>query len=200
MSWSEHVNYIVKEASKKLGIIRRVFADSDMTVKEQLYKQLILSKLEYCGNVWDPYLLGQQQSLERIQKRAARIILSNWDVCYADALNELNWPSLHTRRLANRQILCYKILNGLIDIPASYYFQFRHCRDFRSTHEYQLQGKFARTNTCKYSYFYRTVNDWNSIPLNVILSPSLQCFKNSLHLVNNVAQSCALNKCDICRI
>ena len=38
----------------------------------------------------------------------------------------------------------------------------------RSKHEYKIRPKVARTNYFKYSFFHRYINDWNSLPSEVI--------------------------------
>ena len=50
----------------------------------------------------------------------------------------------------------------------------------RSKHDYKIRPKVARTNYFKYSFFHGYINDWNSLPSEVMSSPSLQSFKVSL--------------------
>ena len=51
LSWSSHVNSLASDASRKLGITARVFNKCNRQVKCNLYKQIILSKLDYCSTV-----------------------------------------------------------------------------------------------------------------------------------------------------
>ena len=48
---------------------------------------------------------------------------------------------------------------------------------FRHVDDYSLKTNFARTTIFKYTYFNRIVEMWNSIPLDIRLSPSLTAFK-----------------------
>ena len=98
LSWSSHINNIVCESYRKLGIISRVFYYSSQYVKNKLYCQIVRSKLKFCNTVWDPYHLYLQRKIERVQKRAGQIVLSAWGIPYCNILKELRWLSLHQRR------------------------------------------------------------------------------------------------------
>ena len=195
LSWSRHVDIIVRESYRKLGVICRVFYSCGSYVKNLLYYQIVRSKLDYCSTVWDPYQLYNQRALEKVQRRAGRIVVGRWDVNYTDILKELEWISLHQRRCLSRNILCYRIVNDLIDIPFSNYFTFRNVRPLRSSHDMQIECKFARTDVCKYSYFYHTIVNWNNLSGKIIDANSTSLFKTLLK--DSIRQDDHAN-CHIC--
>ena len=86
-------------------------------------------------------------------------------------------------------------MNNHIDIPFDKYFNYPNCRQLRSSHELELAPKFARTNLCKYSYFYRTVEEWNGLPSDILCSLSCAGFSSSLR---DYMYNCEHNSCDIC--
>ena len=52
LSWSSHVEMIVNDSCRKLGLVRRVFGNCDKDIKTKLYNQLVKTKLEFvplCG-------------------------------------------------------------------------------------------------------------------------------------------------------
>ena len=51
---------------------------------------------------------------------------------------------------------------------------------FRHVDDYSLKTNFAWTTNFKYTYFDRIVEMWNSIPLEIRLSPSLTVFKSGM--------------------
>ena len=55
--------------------------------------------LEYCSTVWDPHLLKDNNKLEKVQRRAARWITSNynWSSSVTSMLELLQWHTLTTR-------------------------------------------------------------------------------------------------------
>ena len=100
LTWSCHVDYIIKKASKSIFILIRArrFRFSHHTMCT-LYIWYIRTTLEYAAQVWHSGLTQEQHdSLERIQKRCLRIILGTQYGNYRTALEALSMQSLHDRR------------------------------------------------------------------------------------------------------
>ena len=72
--------------------------------------------------------------------------------------------SLELRRKYLSLVQMYKIILGYCDINCHHYFDIIGLTRTRSKHEYKIRPKVARTNYFKYSFFYRYINDWNSLP------------------------------------
>ena len=100
LSWQMHVNYIVNNANRMLGYLRRNFSMAPSSLKLLLYKSLVRSKLEYASSVWDPGLEFLINNLESVQNRSARFILSNYSrsSSVSSMKATLNLPSLSLRR------------------------------------------------------------------------------------------------------
>ena len=106
LSWEPHVDYIVGRCYSKLWILRRLKqlgADSeDLT---EIYQTQIRSILEFAAPVWHPAITGELRlKLERVQKSAFHIILSDNYTSYRAARKVLGLNTLHARR----QSLCKK--------------------------------------------------------------------------------------------
>ena len=89
-------------------------------VKEGTYKGLVRPVLEYGSSVWDPYTLGLQEKLEKVQNSAARFVTRNYtqeEGSTTDILEHLKWESLKKRRKVKRLVLLYKGLKGKTRIP-----------------------------------------------------------------------------------
>ena len=76
------------------------------------------STLEYDAIVWDPYKLQDIQSIEKIQRQAARYIkndyCSRFDGCVREMLQDLKLQPLQQRRLESRLVMMYKIVRGMV--------------------------------------------------------------------------------------
>ena len=106
LSWSAHVDDIVKRCNRRLWILRRLkkLGADDEDLKE-IYQTQIRNILEYAAPVWHPSLTGEQRhKLERIQKSALHIILTDRYTSYTFACKALKLDTLHTRR----EYLCKK--------------------------------------------------------------------------------------------
>ena len=106
---------------------------------------VILSKLDYCSSVWSPHLKGLQYILEKVQKRAAQIVLGNYHDNCCTLLKTLNWLPLHVRREMTRNTVLYQILNKYIDIPFEIYFRLRKVRPLRKANNLQIEYKKSHT-------------------------------------------------------
>ena len=71
-----------------LGLIRRSFSPSlNLSMKMKLYLTLVDSQLMYCTPIWHPYLQKDiQNNIERIQRRATKFILNDYDSNYKTQL------------------------------------------------------------------------------------------------------------------
>lgn len=78
---------------------------------------------------------------------------------------------------------CNILLMGLYDLDLSYYLvstDSSTCKyNLRHT-IYQFKIRYARTNVLKLSYFFRIVKSWNSLPLHLRKTESLDDFKDCL--------------------
>ena len=106
LSWTPHVEYIVGRSNKKLWILRRLKKwGADQDDLKEIYLTQVRSILEFAAPVWHPALTGEQRvKLERVQKSAMHIILSDDYKSSSSARKLLGLRTLHDRR----QLLCKK--------------------------------------------------------------------------------------------
>ena len=85
LSWTDHYNFISKNAYSQLSLIRHSFSSAcPLSIKKLLYTSLVRSKLTYCSQVWCPMLLKDISNLERnrIQRRATKYIIGHSALSY----------------------------------------------------------------------------------------------------------------------
>ena len=71
----------------------------------------------------NPYLRKDVDMLEKIQRRATKLIPGLRDLTYEERLNECGLTTLETRRLRGDQIEVFKILNGYENIDSNIFFR-----------------------------------------------------------------------------
>ena len=96
-----------------------------------------------------------------------------------DMLEDLNWDTLETRRSKSQVTMMFKIINGLVDIPAADFVTPASTRT-RSHHGKKLRQYATSTDTLKYSFFPCTIPLWNSLPATLAEAPDLVSFKRGL--------------------
>lgn len=115
LTWKQHVSNIVRSASFKIYMLRRLRSLGTPTEELRgVYLTFILPKLMYASPAWSSSLtLTQQQQLERVQKRAFRVIMGPAYRDYEHALSHLSLPRLSAR---HREALV-KFGEGLLRHP-----------------------------------------------------------------------------------
>ena len=98
LDFGKHINSIVGRANRVLGMIRISFACLNIQMFLNKYTALVRPLLEYCVQVWSPYKIGQIKLLERVQRRATRLVPQLKYLCYDDRLAQLGLTRLEERR------------------------------------------------------------------------------------------------------
>jgi len=80
-----------------------------------LHKSMLRSHLDYCCPVWSPYRKRDIEALEKVQKRATKMIPALKNLPYKDRLKACNMSTLHYRLVIGDMIETYKILSGKYD-------------------------------------------------------------------------------------
>ena len=84
-----HIHKMVQKANKVLGVINQTFKYLDPNIMCLLYTSLVHPHLDYASNIWNPYLLEDMRTIEKIQRRATKLI-----------------PSLKQCTYVSRKIIC----------------------------------------------------------------------------------------------
>ena len=178
LSWNTHVSNIVNKGNRTLGVLRRNLQISSPTLKSIAYKSLVRPILEYSSAAWDPYTQHNIDKIEMVQRRAARYALNNYNrtSSVTDMLKELGWDTLELRRKRQRLSLMYMFQNDLAEINKQKYLAPK-ARTSRHLHKYSYKVPPSKTNYHKFSFFPRTIKDWNTLPINTVEAPSLVSFK-----------------------
>ena len=96
-------------------------------------KELIIVRphLEYCIQAWRPYRKKDIDMLERVQRRATKMIPKLRNISYEMRLKECGLTTPETRRLRGDQIEVFKILNGYENIDRNISFTVKEERRTR---------------------------------------------------------------------
>ena len=182
LRWNIQVDKAVKKASQSLGMLRRNISGCSRSTKELAYNSLVRPRLEYASSVWDPHTDCLKTSLEAVQRRAARFVRADYSrySSVAAMLDKLKWEPLEIRRRRSRLILFYKAVNVLMAVPTD---ELKHPQrptrrcPHPTCHFTELH---SNTDTLRYSFFHRTIRDWNNLPDEIIKSSSIDKFKKAI--------------------
>ena len=122
----------------------------------------LLAKLEeYCIQAWRPYLKKDINVLERVQKRATKLISGLSEMGYEERLKILGLTTLETRRLRGDLIDVFKILKRYENIDQQVFFDMS--QSSLRGHSLKLNKKKVRLDVAKFSFSNRVVNEWKSV-------------------------------------
>ena len=109
----------------KFWLIRRTIAYKEKQLVVPLYKAIVRPHLEYCIQAWRPYRKKDIDKLERIQRRATKIIPELRVLSYESRLLQCGLTTQETRRLRGDQVEVFKIVNGYEDVDRNMFFKLK---------------------------------------------------------------------------
>ena len=80
-----------------------------------LHKAMVRPHVDYANSIWSPYKKRDIEAIEKVQKRATKLVISLKKLPYKERLLQLNLHTLKYRRLCGDMIEVYKITHDMYD-------------------------------------------------------------------------------------
>ena len=177
VKFSAQCSKAANSANASLAMIKRNIVTRNKKTIVKLYKALVRPKLEYCVQAWRPFLKKDIEVLEKVQRRATKIISECKGLNYEKRLKVTGLTTLEARRNRGDTIEVFKTVKGLNKVDCNQFFKFSKNTMTRG-HRLKLGKNRSRLEIRRNFYSNRAVNLWNTLPEDVINANTVNIFKN----------------------
>ena len=149
--------------------------------KKNLYISFVRSQLTYCSVVWRPHLIKDITTLEKIQRRASKYILSDVSSDYKSRLSSLNMlPLMMQLELYDILLFIKSLKYPSESFNILVFASFCSGSSRSATHlKLQLSPANRSTNRIRHFYFSRLPRLWNYLPT-INLEKSVMSIKSDI--------------------
>ncbi|VDM03593.1 unnamed protein product [Schistocephalus solidus] len=122
---SSHCSKGAKSAIAVLHAIRRAFLDFDEDLFAKIFGTFIRPALEYPVQAWKLWTVQDQNCLERVQRKATKMVMSQSSLPYPTRLMNLHLFPLSYRQIRGDLVHTFSIVKGLVCcLEISDFFEF----------------------------------------------------------------------------
>ena len=187
LKFTIHCQEKVNKANQILGFIKHSFKHMDKEIFLMLYKSLVRPHLEFASCIWSPKHKYNIDSIERVQRRATKIIPQLRNLSYTDRLRHLNLETLSYRRTRADLIETYRILTDQHKVDTDCCCSMCPSKTMLSPsiysstrgHSRKLQIQ-AATGARENFFENRVAKLWNSLSESTVSAKNINNFKNNL--------------------
>ena len=133
--------------------------------------------LEYCTVIWYPLFKTDALEIEKVQRRATKLVPELKDLPYEERLKSLNITTLAYRRERSDMLQVFRIVKQIDKIPFDTFFTLN---PRNRGHPYKLFKPSSQTRMRLNSFSQRVIDPWNDLPYDFVICETINGFKNAL--------------------
>ena len=169
-SWQPHINKVQNKASKTLGLLKRTLHAAPPQVRHTAYEVIVRPTLEFAACAWAPHTKTGIQTIERVQRSAARFVAVDY--------RRTSSVSLYTRRRIRDATMFFKIHHGLMHISLPVIITTADART-RRQHKHKLRTLPATCKPYQQSFYVRCIPLWNALTEEAVTASTTEVFQRA---------------------
>lgn len=180
LNFSEHIDYTIRKAARKFGVLCRVSRYLTDEAKIVVYKTIIAPHFDYCASILFLATKQQMKRMQILQNKVMRLIL------HCDRLTPrlfmlecLQWMSVRQRIEYNTLVFVFRVTKGMAPqylTNTVVYGRDVHQHNTRQAADLRLPS-YRKTCT-QNSLFHKGYNLFNQLPENAKRTSNLREFKS----------------------
>ena len=160
-------------------MLKNTFVNRDAQIWIKLYTCYVRPHLEFAIPVWSPYMQKDINRLEKVQRRATKLIHKLRSNTYDERCRTLGIQQLIDRRIRGDLIQMFKINKKFDEII--WHYKPLIIESNRGGRRPQIRREIVRCCNQRHHFFSnRTANAWNMLPDHIVNSKTVNEFKNRL--------------------
>ena len=124
----------------------------------------------------DLIILVTVRCWKRYKEELQNVFQNFFNLEYEDRTSAINLPSLSYRRHRADMLMVYNILHGNVSLQSEIFFH-QQLSSIRRGHSLKLFKPHAQRSVRSNFFSIRSINDWNSLPNEVVSTNSVNSFK-----------------------
>ena len=194
LKWSGHVKKACTKAYNSLGLLKRTFKVwSNVRTFKTLYTTFVRPHLEYAAPIWNCLSKKDAKKLEKVQRRATKMVPQLRNLSYEERLLNLDLTSLEERRKRGDMIQMYKVHRKVnivslnMTVPNKENNSNPKDADMgpaasvmrRRRSGIRLMKEYVKHCAVRESFFTNRVADaWNELNEDTVEAKTVNCFKS----------------------
>ena len=184
LSWAEHIKSVTLKMTRNIWLLSQISKYLSISHRITFYKSFIQPHIDYCNIVWSNCPKTCLAKIERLQKRACKIIL---DYEYEDimqSMNDMNIMTINERIFLRKAKFMYKTSNNMCPLYINEIFNRRPSDDvtvpvLRSTTNNHYLLPQPKTELYRNSLAFTGPIIWNCLPQHIKNVSSIEAFQRS---------------------
>ena len=158
-----HCQHAASKASAALRRVRAAFLNLDVSSFKPLYTTYVRPHLEYCMQAIGPYMAQDLKALNKVQRRATKLVRGLRHIPYEERLKRLKLDTMSRRLLRGDLIEVFKIVYGKTKLDFNNFFELNMDKRVRG-HNKKLKVKQVFHKARAMSFSRRVVKHCNLLP------------------------------------